>query len=200
MQWIASARAVRSYLSSGNAPQVTVKSVQSVDTYVSVYLVYLRVFLSTWLYGLNRNFLVIHVIRGDREHPAGNCEICVISWCLCLHVSRVSARIEVNGQRTTVNGQRTTGNGPIRMVVCCLLSIVCWLYFINVVTRIKHYFPRDTCDTWRPVNAAQGLCFIREICWLLFKKYGVYIKILRILYVHLFFFFYICTEGKIPRF
>jgi hypothetical protein len=43
MQWIADARAVRPYLSSGNAPQVTVKFVQSVDTYVSAYLEYLRV-------------------------------------------------------------------------------------------------------------------------------------------------------------
>ena len=130
------------------------------------------------------------------ESPAGNCEISAISWYLCLRVSRVSARIEVNGQRTTVNGQRTTVNGPIRMVVCCLLSIVCWLYFVNVITRIKHYFPRDTCDTWRPVNVAQGLCFIREICWLLFKKNGVYIKILRILYVHLFFFFIFAPREK----
>ena len=59
-----------------------------------------------------------------------------------------------NGQRTTVNSQQTTDNsqqstdyglratdnGPIRMVVCCLLSIVCWLLFINVITRIKLFF------------------------------------------------------------
>ena len=37
------------------------------------------------------------------KHPAGNHEFCEISWQLCLHVSRVSARIEVNGQQTTDN-------------------------------------------------------------------------------------------------
>ena len=43
------------------------------------------------------------------------------SLIICLHVSRVSARIEVNRLRTTDYGQQTTGNGPIRMVVCWLL-------------------------------------------------------------------------------
>ena len=47
MQWIADARAVRPYLSRGNAQQVTVKSVKSVDNYVSTYHEYLRVLRST---------------------------------------------------------------------------------------------------------------------------------------------------------
>ena len=73
-------------------------------------------------------------------------------------VSRVFARIFIINVITRitqifeVNGQLTTVNGPIRMVFCCLLSIVCCLYFINVITRITLSFPRDTWDTWRQVS------------------------------------------------
>ena len=35
------------------------------------------------------------------------CSFVLMSKVICLHVSRVSARIEVNGQRSTDNGQRS---------------------------------------------------------------------------------------------
>ena len=41
-------------------------------------------------------------------------------------------------------GQRTTDYGPIRMVVYCLLSIVCWLLFINVITRKYRTWPNKS--------------------------------------------------------
>ena len=54
-----------------------------------------------------------HVVLTEEQKGHKLCSFVLMSKVICLHVSRVSARIEVNGQQSTVNG-------PIRMVVGCL--------------------------------------------------------------------------------